>query len=149
MGTGQHSDEERAELAQFIDHLFEMSRHKTWVSFAGGAGVHWAQISDWHTGKVVPEGWNLYRLIREAARARAARADVTTDQVAATAVAAAPPAQQAILDRLRSLEESVDLTRRLVAESLGLQDRARELEAELQRLRADQPPAAADGWRAL
>lgn len=64
--AARRSPKQRAEVAKFIDELFETSTSETWAEFASAAGVHWASLSDWHTGKSVPDGYNLLRLIRAA-----------------------------------------------------------------------------------
>jgi len=50
------------------------------------------------------------------------------------------PTESPLESRLAAIEARVEQTRLLVAEGFGLQDRARELEAELQQLPED-PPA--------
>jgi len=142
----KRTPEQAAEVGSFVNRLYEISGAPSWSEFARRAGVWSTNLSTWQTGTSVPEGWNLYSLVKEATRARVGRAEVSPDELVETALAAGPLEPVGLDDRLRSLEESVALTRRLVAESLGLQERERELEAELRQLRADQRlPAVEDG----
>jgi hypothetical protein len=64
--AARRSASQRTQVADFIRDLYERSGCGTWSEFAKKAGVHWAAISDWQTGKVVPDGWNLLSLIRAA-----------------------------------------------------------------------------------
>jgi len=64
--AAKRSKTQLAEVARFVDWLYEQGGFATWAEFASAAGVHWASLSDWHTGKKMPDGWNLYRLIKAA-----------------------------------------------------------------------------------
>ncbi len=70
--AAKRSSAQRDELAAFVQHLYAESGAATWKEYADRAQVHWASLSDWQTGKSVPDGWNLYRLIQAASESDAA-----------------------------------------------------------------------------
>ena len=64
--AAKRSKAQKAEIAAFVDELFAASECATWAEFSKNAAVHWASLSDWHTAKRVPDGWNLLQLIKTA-----------------------------------------------------------------------------------
>jgi hypothetical protein len=62
----RRSEEERAQMVEFIDWLYARSGTKSWADFATKAGVHWSNLSAWHRGKGVPDGYNFLKLLRAA-----------------------------------------------------------------------------------
>ncbi len=60
------SEDQRRDIAAFVQWLYETSSCASWAEFAERAGVHPVQVSEWQLGKVVPDGHNLIRLIRAA-----------------------------------------------------------------------------------
>jgi len=58
------SDEEKQELAVFVQTLFVLSPFRSWAEFAKVADVHPVSISRWQQGQDAPEGYNLLKLLR-------------------------------------------------------------------------------------
>lgn len=62
-----------------------MSGAPSWSEFARKAGVWSPNLSSWQTGTAIPDGWNLYQLVKEASRVSetsAAQAAITAEGVA-------------------------------------------------------------------
>ena len=58
--------EQRAEVAAFVDWLYEKGNFDSWAAFSRQAEVPWGSLSDWHRGVNVPDGYNMLKLIRAA-----------------------------------------------------------------------------------
>jgi len=54
------------EVAAFVRELYAQSGCPSWAAFARSAGVSSMDVSNWQLGKVIPDGWHLYCLIRAA-----------------------------------------------------------------------------------
>jgi transcriptional regulator with XRE-family HTH domain len=97
----KRSKRQRDELAAFVVELLERSGAATQTEFAERAGVSWASLSGWKTGRIVPDGYNLLRLIRAAGLAATPAASLTDSETAA--------ALEHIREGLDALRSSVEL----------------------------------------
>ncbi len=62
----QRTPEQYDEVAAFVRELYAQSGCPSWAAFARRAGVSSMDVSNWQLGKVIPDGWHLYCLIRAA-----------------------------------------------------------------------------------
>lgn len=116
--AAKRTDEQKAQVAAFVQQLFALSGAPSWQEFARRAGVWSPNLSEWQTGTAIPDGWNLYSLIHEVSRAMAGGKETTAAEQAATAVAAGflePADQRARLESLEAtVAESIALTREML-----------------------------------
>lgn len=80
--AAKRTAEQKSETARFVEDLFKASGYTTWADFARAADVHWASLSDWKTGKSVPDGWNLLSLVKAAIKTQPATTPPSTLYVA-------------------------------------------------------------------
>lgn len=119
--AARRTPEQKAEAAAFVNRLYVMSKSPSWQEFARRAGVWSPNLSKWQTGTSIPDGWNLFRLICEAARAGDALKKATPVELAEIAVAAGPPVPEDPRDLLAGLASAVassDRTNRLILDRL-------------------------------
>lgn len=58
------SQEERAEVQEFVRWLYARSRERSWAAFARRAGVSELSLSEWRSGRGTPSAMNLLRLLK-------------------------------------------------------------------------------------
>lgn len=122
-GVGRKLEEvQLREISEFVRKLRALSSAPSDAEFSRRAGVHWAQFTKWKNASSPPDGWNLYLMIREAAKASQSEPVETAVAVGAleeqdpldllrglsSVVAESQAANEAILDRLEKLERALE-----------------------------------------
>ncbi len=135
--AAKRTDEQKAQVAAFVQQLFRLSGAPSWQEFARRAGVWSPNLSEWQTGTAIPDGWNLYSLVHEVSRAMAGGRETTAAEQAATAVAAGFLEPEDRRDLLAKLTAAVAVSNETNAAILARLE-------DLERGRVSQAPAEGD-----
>lgn len=115
-------ERQQAELTAFVNAIAEAAGYETTAEWARDSGYAYPNLTNLRNGKGAVDGFNLLRLIRAAA----ARADLTTEQLALglAQATAEDGSKESIGRRLDELSGLVQESLRLLHEAQRLRDAA-------------------------